>query len=89
MKNIGAIICVSIIAIVMIIIAPMFGLPHHAVVGLMLTAVSIIFIAVATVVFSYSRIVGSIALCIALVAFGFALHEFSIAEPAKQVLLLP
>jgi len=89
MQNFGAIIGVGIVAILMIIIANMLGLPHHMIMGMIFTALSILLFLVAGAVFSHSWIFGLIVGGIALAVLLYAMHEFSISEPAKQGLLLP
>ena len=89
MPNFGAVIGVGIVAILMIIVANMLGLPHHMIMGMILTAVSILLFLVAGAIFSHSWIFGLIVGGIAVALLLYAMHEFSITEPAKQGLLLP
>jgi hypothetical protein len=88
--NVGIIIAIAIAAVVVIIFAYMFGmLPHHVIMGIVFTALSILLFAVAGLIFIYSRLFGAIVGVIAFAFLLYAAHEFSISEPAKQGALLP
>jgi hypothetical protein len=89
MQNFFTIIAVGIVAILMIIVASIIGLPHHVVMGIILTAISVLLFLVAGAVWNSAWPVGLTVGCIAVAVFLYAVHEFSIVEPAKQALLLP
>lgn len=77
MEKYGPLVAIGIVAILMIVIADLVGLPPHIVRGIIFTAISVILVLTSAATWSVHWIVGLAALIVAIVFFVLAGNAFS------------
>jgi amino acid transporter len=88
-SNFGSIVAVGLVAMLLIYLSTVLGLPHHIEKGVVLTCISVVLFLVAGAVFQSSWQVAIVPGVIAIVLLVLAVNAFGTSDIAKTTELLP